>query len=58
MEFAQHCLQTHALIKRFSEPHLREGMTILVHSQSSVVQAVLKHASERGLKISVITTQG
>ena len=26
MDFAHHCLNTHTLIKRFSEPHLREGM--------------------------------
>ena len=26
LEFAQHCLHTHVLINKFSEPHLREGM--------------------------------
>jgi hypothetical protein len=29
-EFANHCVNTHLLINRFAEPHLREGMVSLV----------------------------
>lgn len=55
---AEHSLQLNTLIRKFSEPHLREGMTILVHSYSSVVLDVIQGVSERGLRIKVITTEG
>lgn len=58
INLAQHSLQYHSLIRKFSEPHLREGMTVLIHSYSSVVLDVIKCASERGLRIKVITTEG
>ena len=54
---ADHTLQCSSLIQRYSEPHLREGMTILIHSYSRVVLNVIQHACERGLKLKVITTE-
>jgi translation initiation factor 2B subunit (eIF-2B alpha/beta/delta family) len=36
---------------------LRDGMKILVHSYSRAVIGVLKFASERGIRISVIVTE-
>jgi translation initiation factor 2B subunit (eIF-2B alpha/beta/delta family) len=36
---------------------LRDGMRILVHSYSRAVAGVLKYASERGIRITVITTE-
>ena len=54
----EHSLQLNTLIRKFSEPHLREGMTILVHSYSSIVLDVIQGVSERGLRIKVITTEG
>lgn len=58
IDLATHTLNTHTLIRKFSEPHLREGMTVLVHSYSSIVLDVIKSVSERGLYIKVITTEG
>ena len=54
---ADHTLQCSSLIRKFSEPHLREGMTILIHSYSRVVLDVLHNACERGLRLKVITTE-
>lgn len=58
INLAEHSLQFNTLIRKFSEPHLREGMTVLVHSYSSVVLDVIQGVSERGLRIKVITTEG
>jgi translation initiation factor 2B subunit (eIF-2B alpha/beta/delta family) len=54
---ADHSLNYNTLIRKYSEPHLREGMTVLVHSFSSVVFNVIQHACERGLRVKVITTE-
>lgn len=45
------------LIEKHSLNVLRDGMTILVHSYSKSVIRVLSSATERGIRISVITTQ-
>ena len=36
---------------------LRDGMRILVHSHSRAVIGVLKFASEKGIRVNVITTE-
>jgi translation initiation factor 2B subunit (eIF-2B alpha/beta/delta family) len=50
-------LLQNSIIRKFSFPHFREGMTLLLHSYSSCVLDVLEHLSERGMKIKVITTE-
>mmetsp|Transcript_40307 Transcript_40307/g.52784 ORF Transcript_40307/g.52784 Transcript_40307/m.52784 type:complete len:111 (-) Transcript_40307:169-501(-) len=58
INLAEHTLQVNQLIRNFAEPHLREGMTVLIHSYSSIVLDVIKSVTERGLYIKVITTEG
>ena len=45
------------VIEQHSRSLLRNGMTILVHSMSRCVKQVLKSAADRGISISVITTE-
>ena len=45
------------LIEQHSQGVLRFGMTILVHSYSKNVLRVLKSAHDRGIRITVITTE-
>lgn len=57
MGLANHSLIVNQNIKKLSEGHFRENMTVLIHSLSSVVLDVIKHTVQRGVKIKVITTE-
>lgn len=45
------------IIRKFAQPHFREGMKVLIHSHSSVVLDVLQSLSERGLAVECIVTE-
>ena len=51
-----YCVESKKLIVQHSQNALRSGMTILIHSQSECVMSVLRSSQERGIRISVITT--
>ena len=53
---ADHSIECNTQIVKYSRNVLRDGMTILVHCYSKAVIKVLKSASERGVRIEVITT--
>jgi len=50
------CVESKKQIVKHSFNVFRYGMTILIHSQSECVLSVLKSASDRGIRVSVITT--
>jgi translation initiation factor eIF-2B subunit alpha len=58
IQLAHHATLQLGIINSFAKDHFREGLTILLHSASSVVLNVLKHVSERGIKVNVIVTAG
>eukprot|EP00483_Globobulimina_turgida_P008867 UN08885 len=55
--FVNRAKKARKFIAKKAEFFIRDGSTILSHSKSSVVLAVLKHAKEQGKRFNVIITQ-
>merc|ERR550525_2146900 len=55
--FVNRAKMARTFIAKKAEFFIRDGSTILSHSRSSVVFAVLKHAVDQGKRFNVIVTQ-
>eukprot|EP00347_Sterkiella_histriomuscorum_P020389 403337988 len=53
----QHAVTSKNRIAQNAKALLRDGMTILIHGQSSVVMHTIIKASQRGIKLNVIVTE-